>query len=70
MGMVFIKEPEDKTIEKGQTVILDCQVNISSSMGDIQWTRDSQALGNKLDLPGFPRYKMTGEEQYGKPRAS
>ena len=33
--------------------------------GDLQWTKDGFGLGTQRELPGFPRYRMVGDESAG-----
>ncbi|KAF0301624.1 Irregular chiasm C-roughest protein [Amphibalanus amphitrite] len=51
----FSTEPEDQSVETGQTVVLPCKVD--GAAGAVQWTRDEFGLGVDRDLPSWPRYK-------------
>ena len=33
--------------------------------GSLQWTRDGFGLGLLQDLPGYPRYRMVGDQNIG-----
>ncbi|XP_043232874.1 irregular chiasm C-roughest protein-like isoform X2 [Amphibalanus amphitrite] len=59
----FSTEPEDQSVETGQTVVLPCKVD--GAAGAVQWTRDEFGLGVDRDLPSWPRYKMIGTDRDG-----
>ena len=44
-------------------ITLPCVVQ--NKKGLLQWTKDGFGLGVARDLPGYPRYTMTGEEARG-----
>ena len=44
-------------------VTLPCVV--SNRRGLLQWTKDGFGLGILRDMPGYPRYKLTGDEGAG-----
>ena len=44
-------------------ITLPCVVQ--HKKGLLQWTKDGFGLGVARELPGYPRYRMTGEEEKG-----
>ncbi|KAH9493473.1 hypothetical protein DERF_014217 [Dermatophagoides farinae] len=52
----FLIEPENLTVNIGESIILPCRV--SNKAGTVQWTRDGFGLGADPRLEGFPTYSM------------
>ncbi|XP_036394471.1 nephrin [Megalops cyprinoides] len=59
----FRTQPKNVTAKAGATVVLKCEVLRPS--GVVQWAKDGFLLGPQRDLPGFPRYRMIGNEKRG-----
>lgn len=59
----FRLEPENVTVQEGETVLLKCEVDNLSGL--VQWVKDGLLLGPNLDIPRFPRYRMVGEPSKG-----
>ncbi|XP_051901328.1 nephrin [Pristis pectinata] len=59
----FRKEPMNRTSIAGETSLLECEVDAAS--GPVQWVKDGLLLGPDQNLPGFPRYSMTGDRSTG-----
>ncbi|KAG1951962.1 nephrin isoform X2 [Pimephales promelas] len=59
----FKTEPRNVTVRAGATSLLKCEVLRAS--GAVQWVKDGLLLGPQRSLPGYPRYRMTGEQQKG-----
>ena len=76
----FLDQPWDVTVVAGDKVrsvlllltphlpphpqiTLPCVVQ--SKKGLLQWTKDGFGLGLLRELPGYPRYRMVGEEERG-----
>ncbi|XP_069796118.1 nephrin isoform X2 [Narcine bancroftii] len=59
----FLKEPQNVTSIEGEVSMLECEVEAPS--GVVQWMKDGLLLGPGRDLPGFPRYSVTGDEAAG-----
>ncbi|XP_062894999.1 nephrin-like [Mobula hypostoma] len=60
---MFRKEPENRTSIEGETSFLECEVEGIS--GPVQWVKDGLLLGPDRNLPGFPRYSMSGDQAAG-----
>ncbi|XP_059824380.1 nephrin-like isoform X2 [Hypanus sabinus] len=60
---MFRKEPENRTSIEGETSFLECEVEGAS--GPVQWVKDGLLLGPDRNLPGFPRYRMFGNQAAG-----
>ncbi|CAH2318280.1 nephrin [Pelobates cultripes] len=59
----FRVQPDNVTVVQGSTAILRCEVEHAS--GIVQWVKDGLLLGPDRNIPGFPRYSMTGDPQKG-----
>ncbi|XP_070550962.1 nephrin-like [Ptychodera flava] len=55
--------PVDTSVIEGHTAYLNCSVQ--NKVGTLQWTKDGFALGASRGLPGYARYRMTGNEGAG-----
>lgn len=55
----FSQQPTNTTIIQGQNATLHCSVQ--NLGGDIAWSKDRTILGTQRDLPGYPRYSITGD---------
>uniref|UniRef100_A0A8C4WLV8 NPHS1 adhesion molecule, nephrin n=1 Tax=Gopherus evgoodei TaxID=1825980 RepID=A0A8C4WLV8_9SAUR len=55
----FRVEPDNITVLEGAVALLQCVVDNPS--GVIQWVKDGLLLGPDTNIPGFPRYSMTGD---------
>lgn len=62
----FLREPFDQIATVGEHVTLPCRV--VNKLGVLQWTRDDFGLGADRNLTGYNRYKMSGDDEEGKPR--
>ncbi|MEE6510570.1 hypothetical protein FKM82_030474 [Ascaphus truei] len=59
----FRVQPDNVTTVQGSTSVLLCEVERASGM--VQWVKDGLLLGPDRNIPGFPRYTMTGDQQKG-----
>ncbi|XP_050785757.1 nephrin [Gopherus flavomarginatus] len=59
----FRVEPDNITVLEGAVALLQCVVDNPS--GVIQWVKDGLLLGPDTNIPGFPRYSMTGDPSKG-----
>ncbi|TFJ98015.1 Nephrin [Platysternon megacephalum] len=59
----FRVEPDNITVLEGAVAILQCVVDNPS--GVVQWVKDGLLLGPDTNIPGFPRYSMTGAPSKG-----
>ncbi|KAM4652260.1 nephrin [Discoglossus pictus] len=59
----FRLQPDNITAVLGSTPVLRCEVEHAS--GTVQWVKDGLLLGPDRNIPGFPRYSMTGDPQKG-----
>ncbi|KAG6921119.1 NPHS1, nephrin, partial [Chelydra serpentina] len=59
----FRVEPDNITVLEGAVAVLQCEVDNPS--GVIQWVKDGLLLGPDTNIPGFPRYSMTGDPSKG-----
>ncbi|XP_074795088.1 nephrin [Natator depressus] len=55
----FRVEPDNITVLEGAVAVLQCVVDNPS--GVVQWVKDGLLLGPDTNIPGFPRYSMTGD---------
>lgn len=55
--------PSNTSANEGGLVTLKCQVD--NKRGNVQWTKDGFALGFDREIPGYPRYRMSGSESLG-----
>ncbi|NP_001089175.1 NPHS1 nephrin S homeolog precursor [Xenopus laevis] len=60
---VFRVQPDNITIVKGSTALLSCEVEHGTGM--VQWEKNGLLLGPDRNIPGFPRYSMTGDPHKG-----
>ncbi|XP_074837092.1 nephrin [Carettochelys insculpta] len=63
LQQTFRVEPENVTVLEGAVAVLQCVVENRS--GAVQWVKDGLLLGPDRNIPGFPRYSMTGEPSKG-----
>ena len=61
-GEVCVTAPHSSPPSHPQ-ITLPCVVQ--SKKGLLQWTKDGFGLGLLRELPGYPRYRMVGEEERG-----
>ncbi|CAM4696981.1 unnamed protein product [Caretta caretta] len=59
----FRVEPDNITVLEGAVAVLQCVVDNPSGM--VQWVKDGLLLGPNTNIPGFPRYSMTGDPSKG-----
>ncbi|XP_053307541.1 nephrin [Spea bombifrons] len=59
----FRVQPDDVTAVAGSKAILRCEVEHASGL--VQWVQNGLLLGPDRNIPGFPRYTMTGNPQKG-----
>uniref|UniRef100_A0A8C5JY16 Kin of IRRE-like protein 2 n=1 Tax=Jaculus jaculus TaxID=51337 RepID=A0A8C5JY16_JACJA len=59
----FLQQPEDLVVLLGQEARLPCA--LGAYRGLVQWTKDGLALGGERDLPGWPRYWISGSAASG-----
>ncbi|XP_060041760.1 kin of IRRE-like protein 2 isoform X2 [Erinaceus europaeus] len=59
----FLQQPEDLVVLLGDEARLPCA--LGSYWGLVQWTKDGLALGGERDLPGWPRYWISGNAASG-----
>ncbi|XP_055002507.1 kin of IRRE-like protein 2 [Sorex araneus] len=59
----FVQQPEDLVVLLGSEARLPCA--LSEYRGLVQWTKDGLALGGQRDLPGWPRYWISGSGASG-----
>ncbi|XP_074074964.1 nephrin isoform X2 [Macrotis lagotis] len=55
--------PDNVTVIAGEDAVLKCGVR--ARQGDVQWVKDGFVLGPNPEIPGFPRYRMTGNPDRG-----
>ncbi|XP_078002453.1 nephrin isoform X2 [Phascolarctos cinereus] len=55
--------PDNVTVIEGEDVVLKCGVR--ARQGHVQWVKDGFVLGPNPEIPGFPRYRMTGNPDQG-----
>ncbi|XP_031817450.1 nephrin [Sarcophilus harrisii] len=55
--------PDNVTVAAGEDVVLKCGVR--GRQGHVQWVKDGFGLGPNPEIPGFPRYRMTGSPDKG-----
>ncbi|XP_023207331.1 kin of IRRE-like protein 3 isoform X5 [Xiphophorus maculatus] len=60
---MFTQQPQDMVVVAGEQVTLQCA--IPGYRGVVLWIKDGLALGVGRDLPGYPRYKVTGDHGLG-----
>ncbi|XP_027854945.1 kin of IRRE-like protein 3 isoform X7 [Xiphophorus couchianus] len=60
---MFTQQPQDLVVVAGEQVTLEC--TIPGYRGVVLWIKDGLALGVGRDLPGYPRYKVTGDHGLG-----
>uniref|UniRef100_A0A8C5QZW4 NPHS1 adhesion molecule, nephrin n=1 Tax=Leptobrachium leishanense TaxID=445787 RepID=A0A8C5QZW4_9ANUR len=60
---VFRAQPDNVTAIQGHTATLRCEVEHAT--GVVQWVKDGLLLGPDRNIPGFPRYSMTGDPLKG-----
>ncbi|XP_053546879.1 nephrin [Bombina bombina] len=60
---LFRVQPDNTTAVLGASAVLHCEVEHASGM--VQWVKDGLLLGPDRNIPGFPRYRMTGDPQKG-----
>ncbi|XP_023332616.1 nephrin isoform X4 [Eurytemora carolleeae] len=60
----FLRTPRNTSVAEGDTAVLGCQVG--NLLGRVQWTKDGLTLGFDRDLPGFPRYRVLGQDEEGR----
>ncbi|XP_032401344.1 LOW QUALITY PROTEIN: kin of IRRE-like protein 3 [Xiphophorus hellerii] len=60
---MFTQQPQDMVVVAGELVSLPC--TIPGYRGVVLWIKDGLALGVGRDLPGYPRYKVTGDHGLG-----
>uniref|UniRef100_A0A4X2MAG2 NPHS1 adhesion molecule, nephrin n=1 Tax=Vombatus ursinus TaxID=29139 RepID=A0A4X2MAG2_VOMUR len=54
---------DNVTVIEGEDVVLKCGVR--ARQGHVQWVKDGFVLGPNPEIPGFPRYRMTGNPDRG-----
>ncbi|XP_036602303.1 nephrin [Trichosurus vulpecula] len=55
--------PDNVTVIEGEDVVLKC--GVQARQGHVQWVKDGFVLGPNPEIPGFPRYRMTGNPNQG-----
>nr|XP_020832602.1 nephrin isoform X2 [Phascolarctos cinereus] len=58
--------PDNVTVIEGEDVVLKCGVR--ARQGHVQWVKDGFVLGPNPEIPGFPRYRMTGNPDQVPPK--
>ncbi|XP_016076438.1 PREDICTED: kin of IRRE-like protein 2 [Miniopterus natalensis] len=59
----FLQQPKDLVVLLGHEARLPCALGTYSGL--VQWTKDGLALGVERDLPGWPRYWLSGNAASG-----
>ncbi|CRK97555.1 CLUMA_CG010940, isoform A [Clunio marinus] len=59
----FRTHPTNLQVLEGSEALLRCE--ITNLAGSVQWVKDGFALGFSEKIPGYPRYSMIGDRNYG-----